>query len=499
MEIEQNLHFISKATPKRQYKRLLHAPLDSMVKDPEGNLSKHFNICKDSVHIGLKRPDGYSISEDEMKQSWRYIAKRIKIHHWNKSLSLRELKINLEISLNESAKVLGREISKNWTHLHRLEIGSFRGGCVKKEELEDISKEANRRKLKHIKEIELHFGLGGGPKDDIKYQDLKWFTRRNFFQIQQLKLKRISDEKIDDAWLTGFIPKLGDSLNRLKGLSIELFSCPKITDQGLNAFSQGISKKFRTLNELDLKFYNFTSITLKDSSLFGNQTLPYLTTLSLNFDSCHGINNEGFVKLLTGIENTSQSLKDLSLRFRECNRITDEGLKMLGTSLKNLSNLERLLLNFKSCRSIRNDGLTSLASEGFVNLTKLKKLTLCFNKCQGIENEGICSLSNGVDQYLTQLENLAIYCWDVKISPEYLKEFILNIIGKLTHLKNFNLNNLGFERSNVEGELRKNGFLKNFLEESTPSAYFYLSSDAEMRALRDESSKDLAKLFDLVL
>jgi len=202
---------------------------------------------------------------------------------------------------------------------------------------------------------------------------------------------------------------------------------------------------------------------------------------------------------LTGIEKTSQSLKDLSLRFRECNGITDAGFKILGISLKNLSNLERLLLNFKSCRNIRNDGLTSLASEGFVNLTKLKKLTLCFNKCQGIENEGIRSLSNGIGQYLTQLENLAIYCWDVQISPEYLKEFILNIIGKLTHLKNFNLNNLGFERSNVGGELRKNGFLKNFLEESTPSAYFYLSSDAEMRALRDESSKDLAKLFDLVL
>jgi len=68
-------------------------------------------------------------------------------------------------------------------------------------------------------------------------------------------LTKDSDEKIDDAWLARFIPKLGDSLNRLKGLSIEFFSCRKITDQGLNAFSQGISKKFRTLHELDLKFY----------------------------------------------------------------------------------------------------------------------------------------------------------------------------------------------------------------------------------------------------
>jgi len=36
----------------------------------------------------------------------------------------------------------------------------IRGGSMKQGELEDISKEASRRKLKHLKEIELHFGLG---------------------------------------------------------------------------------------------------------------------------------------------------------------------------------------------------------------------------------------------------------------------------------------------------------------------------------------------------
>jgi len=79
------------------------------------------------------------------------------------------------------------------------------------------------------------------------------------------------------------------------------------------------------------------------------------------------------------------SLQKVDLNFSSCKQIQDDGLGHLGQALKSLVSLKALTLQFGRCKQITGQGLRHLG-EGIVTLSSLKSLGLGFWK-QEIELE----------------------------------------------------------------------------------------------------------------
>ena len=125
----------------------------------------------------------------------------------------------------------------------------------------------------------------------------------------------------------------------------------------------------------------------------GIKSLISLTDLTLDFELCKSIQDQGVKSLCSDILNHLTSLTTLTINFENCYGITDEGVKSLcSNGLKHLTSLTALSLNFTSCYHITDVGVLSLCSDELMHLNSLKALTLNFKGCSRVSNAGFTKL-----------------------------------------------------------------------------------------------------------
>jgi len=229
------------------------------------------------------------------------------------------------------------------------------------------------------------------------------------------------------------------------------------------------SEKLLSQNFLDtvipiLKKNENRTCTLKVLEIFFE--IRHLISLNLDFERHRGLVNNEFVHhLASQVLRHFPQLRSLTLLFNECNQITDEGVGDLALyGLKPLVNLASLNLDFCSCKQITDRGVIDLAQEGLRHLSQLKCLTLNFGLCDKMTDEGLISLTwnglrhlsqleslvlrphpevtdKGIDglasqglKYLTQLESLTFYFFFASITDKGVNNLILRIVKNLPQL-----------------------------------------------------------------
>lgn len=171
---------------------------------------------------------------------------------------------------------------------------------------------------------------------------------KNFNRLQALILY---DSNITDSGLA--------HLGHLDSLQVlDLSSCPKITDLGLNY-----------LNTRNLQFLDISKCNITDSGL---KHLQHADKLQVLYLSNLGITNNGLAHL--------KDLNNLNfLDLEDAKNITDAGLE----NLKNLNNLKALIL---SSPNITNAGL--------IYLNNLNNLEVLHLDCPKITDAGLAHIEN---------------------------------------------------------------------------------------------------------
>ena len=110
-----------------------------------------------------------------------------------------------------------------------------------------------------------------------------------------------------------------------------------------------------------------------------NKYLPNLKSLTLEFQKCEEINDNGIELLALELSQGLGNLRSLVLNFNECDRISDHGLKSLEGPIRHLNKLITFKLAISGYNRITVKGLERIAEKIGENMKDLKHLVLEFD------------------------------------------------------------------------------------------------------------------------
>ena len=228
-------------------------------------------------------------------------------------------------------------------------------------------------------------------------------TLRNFKKLSSLAISYKGCRKISSTAIIHILP----ALEEMKNLSeLKLVFADASDDFDKEPKEISFQNKFNSLSKLkSLNLHLSYSLFITDEvlkSLASNvQCLPSLTDLSLAFESCPKITNQGLFDICEGLKNIS--LLSLDLNFMGSSQITSEGFFILMETIKKLKSLSKLHFHFNTENELSDNCMEKL-SVILMSLPDLSNFSLRVNCSNKISNEGIKELCEG----LKHLKHLAI-------------------------------------------------------------------------------------------
>ena len=173
---------------------------------------------------------------------------------------------------------------------------------------------------------------------------------------------------------------------KLQELTLHLTRCERVTDIGVKRLCAFIPT---ALIFLIFSLHGCTQIT--DIALAEiARALPFsMKRLRLSFGLCNSITNIGLQKLVM-----PPNLKFLTLEFDGCSQLGDDGLVAIIKTLP--ASLETLILNLMGCHGVGNKSLKALSQKKH----RLHKFDLCCFACHNVSNDGALVLAANLPKSL---------------------------------------------------------------------------------------------------
>ena len=107
--------------------------------------------------------------------------------------------------------------------------------------------------------------------------------------------------------------------------------------------------------------------------------LKLLEAFAIQFEGCDKITDDDIRQIEFPHNILHETLKTLMLNFKGCREISNEGVKDFSVGIASLKNLQNLALRLNRCPKITDDGLKQLAFTMSQNFHNLKGVSLSFS------------------------------------------------------------------------------------------------------------------------
>ena len=298
------------------------------------------------------------------------------------------------------------------------------------------------RKMDRLSSLHLvHFCIPPTFKPGDLYDNRhKFFADEDGFADIIKKLKRlhhVKDLNIDFSMAPGLLS------SHIEALSGVILRMPRLSNVSLNfgnkfqlqnAHFEILAHALKRLPQLQSLHLALPHLTVQGaaSDLFhivsqAFQNSQTLSSLTLDFHKNQSIIAKNLESLFLAL-GTLPNLSRLDLNFNSCSHFNDDIFKVLASSLANLKNLTYLKLNFLKARFLSGLSLASIA-DGFKHLGSLQGLELGFNVSHF--QLGLPALFNALNSLAKQLSILGLELSqskefedkDLKALAQVLKEF----------------------------------------------------------------------------
>ena len=223
-------------------------------------------------------------------------------------------------------------------------------------------------------------------------------------------------------------------LTNLKDLALSFLKCTKLTDKGMEIFSECLSHKNMSKIWIGLSGCNITDQGFLNISIMLS-TLPRLEELALSCLECGELKDDSLIRLSSSFTNLVH-LKRLFLAFGFCPNIGQIGLINLFQSLSFLRKIRILELDFSGNPYLDKNTLIALANS--IHLyNKLETFKLDISHCEKLSNKGIRIIMTGLETQKNTLLSLNLnLSYNSNISDKCIKEIFSNIreLGLLNKL-----------------------------------------------------------------
>lgn len=192
---------------------------------------------------------------------------------------------------------------------------------------------------------------------------------------ESLNLNLTDMKQLTDDLLERLAPTLPP---KLQELTLHLARCEQVTDIGVKRICAFIPKAL-TFLIFSLHGCQITDVALAEIA----RALPFsMKRLRLSFGLCNSITNIGLQKLAM-----PPNLTFLTLDFDGCPQLGDDGLVAIIKTLP--TSLETLNLNLMGCHGVGNKSLKALSQKKL----RLHKLDLCCFACHNVSDDGASVLA----------------------------------------------------------------------------------------------------------
>ncbi|CAL1152816.1 unnamed protein product [Cladocopium goreaui] len=199
---------------------------------------------------------------------------------------------------------------------------------------------------------------------------------------ESLNLNLTDMKQLTDDLLERLAPTLPP---KLQELTLHLARCEQVTDIGVKRICAFIPKAL-TFLIFSLHGCQITDVALAEIA----RALPFsMKRLRLSFGLCNSITNIGLQKLAM-----PPNLTFLTLDFDGCPQLGDDGLVAIIKTLP--TSLETLNLNLMGCHGVGNKSLKALSQKKL----RLHKLDLCCFACHNVSDDGASVLAANLPKSL---------------------------------------------------------------------------------------------------
>eukprot|EP00747_Dinoflagellata_sp_TGD_P032080 gnl/TRDRNA2_/TRDRNA2_135717_c2_seq1.p1 gnl/TRDRNA2_/TRDRNA2_135717_c2~~gnl/TRDRNA2_/TRDRNA2_135717_c2_seq1.p1 ORF type:complete len:735 (-),score=112.79 gnl/TRDRNA2_/TRDRNA2_135717_c2_seq1:21-2225(-) len=178
---------------------------------------------------------------------------------------------------------------------------------------------------------------------------------------------------------------------RLKTLSIDMFSCEYIGDLGLMHLALSLPA---SLTHLELNCARCTEISHHGFGPLGEHLPAGIEELVLDFGYCHRIDNQGFAKFCHGL---GPHMTRLNLCFSDCGLLNDDSHIAMSKKLPAMRHLHTLHLKFLNCTKITDKGFMAMCNK---LPHTLQFLQLDYEGCTRLAGDGLAALGRNLSHEL---------------------------------------------------------------------------------------------------
>jgi len=229
-------------------------------------------------------------------------------------------------------------------------------------------------------------------------------------------------EYLDDMILHNFLNDLGLNMTKykfqLKLLELTL-PAENLTANGIKALGVFLNQAqdFHSLQYLSLSFAKSPFATkleidgLAVRDLVSNicRSLRGLKSLSLCFSDNKKIDEGSIEDIGRSIGYNLTELRRLKLDLSWCDFVTDKAIKGMFSHLKNLKGLQKLILDFRSCRNFGDQVLEDFVNNLCRGLANLQQIKLYLFANERITDAGVKGLGTGMANCLRSLQEVTLH------------------------------------------------------------------------------------------